>query len=80
MCDFHTEICNLIKNYVHQGENNPRQEVSDGYIFVNIFIKNLTISLIIILYYNMNQAWLLDQYFYGTYQQNRILSKWYNTA
>ena len=35
----HTKICNLIKNYVHHGKNQPYQEVGDGYIFVNIFLK-----------------------------------------
>ena len=33
---FHTKICDLIQNYVHHGENQLRQEVEYGYIFVNI--------------------------------------------
>ena len=36
---FHTRICDLIKNYVYHGKNQPYQEIGDGYIFVNIFVK-----------------------------------------
>ena len=39
VCTFHTKICDLIQNYVHHGENQPRQEVEDGYIFVNVFVE-----------------------------------------
>ena len=34
---FHTKMCDLIHNYVHHGENWTRQDLEDGYIFVNIF-------------------------------------------
>ena len=33
----------MIQNCVHYGKNYPRQEVEDGYNFVNVFAKNLTI-------------------------------------
>ena len=39
VCIFLTKICDLIKNYIHHGENNPRQDIEDGYIFANIFVK-----------------------------------------
>ena len=38
VCTFHTEICDFIHNYFHHGENQPRQEVEDSYIFENIFV------------------------------------------
>ena len=42
-CNFVTKLCDLIKNYLHNGKIQPRQEVEEGYIFVNIFVKNLNI-------------------------------------
>ena len=33
----------MINNYVNRGENRACQEVEDGYISANIFVKNLTI-------------------------------------
>ena len=40
VCNFCAKICDLIKNHVHHGKNQPRQEVEDGYIVVNNFVKN----------------------------------------
>ena len=39
VCNFGTKICYLIKNYVHHGKNQPYQEVEDGYISVDVFVK-----------------------------------------
>ena len=39
VCAFRTKLCDLIKNYVHHGKKQLHQEVGDGYIFVNIFVK-----------------------------------------
>ena len=39
MCNFHTKICDLIRDYDHHGENHPHKEVEDGFIFVNCFVK-----------------------------------------
>ena len=36
---FSLKICDLIKNYVHHGEKDPRREVGDHNNFVNIFVK-----------------------------------------
>ena len=47
VCTLHTKICDLIHNYIYHGKNQPCQEVEDGYIFVNIFVKNMTIRPII---------------------------------
>ena len=41
VCTFNTKICDSINNYVHHDEKQPRHEVEDGYIFVNIFVKNI---------------------------------------
>ena len=48
VCNFRAIICESINNYSHHVKNQWRQEVEDGYIFVNIFAKhNLTIRSII---------------------------------
>ena len=31
---FRAKICDSVKNYIHYGKNQRRQEVEDGYIFV----------------------------------------------
>ena len=35
-----TKICDWIKNYAPHGKNQQREEVQDGYVFANIFVKN----------------------------------------
>ena len=50
-CTFYAKICDSIKNYAHHRKNQPRQEVEDGYIFVNKFVK---------------QSDYLTNHFYGT--------------
>ena len=39
VCTFLTKICDSIKSYGHNCKKQPRQEVEDGYIIVNIFVK-----------------------------------------
>ena len=38
---FWAKISDSIKNYAYRGENQLFQEVKDGYIFVNIFVKTI---------------------------------------
>ena len=43
LCTFPTEICDLTNIYAHNVKNHPCQEVEDGYIFKNSFVKIITI-------------------------------------
>ena len=50
VCTFCVKLCDSVNSYIHHGKNQPCQEVKDGNIFANIFVKNdPTIRLIILM-------------------------------
>ena len=74
VCNFCTKICGLINNYIHHGKNQPRQEVEDGYIFANIFVKKIWLFDQWFLWYSINQAHSKDWSYLQT-NHIRILSE-----
>ena len=45
-------MCDLVQNYFHHDQKQPRQEVEDGYILKKNCKKNLTIISIIFIVHN----------------------------
>ena len=44
LCNVCARICGLNSNHIQHGNNQPRQEVEDGYIFVNNVVNIYTIK------------------------------------
>ena len=67
---FCTKIYDSIKYSVHHSKNQPRQEVEDGYIFVNIFVKTIWLLYQSFLWCSIIQAHIDDC---TKYQTNHIM-------
>ena len=57
VCTFRAKIRDSVNNFIHHGENQPRQEVEDSYIFVNDFVNKML---------KLDQSYFMVQYLAGT--------------